>query len=90
MVHGLQTIRKLNDEAVKAARREKKAKRSKPFESITPKHRGNPADAKALLNTPWTAKELEESKTPDSVRSYAESEAKPFKGRTGQTEAPRS
>jgi hypothetical protein len=90
MVHGLQTIRKLNDEAVKAARREKKQKRVNPSDSIAPKHRGNPADAKVLLNRPWTKKELEESGAPDSVRDYEKSNAKPFKGRTGQTEAPRS
>lgn len=90
MVHGLRTMQKLNKEAVERAKRERKAKKPSPFDTIPPKHRGNPADAKALLNRPWTEAELKESKSPDSVRTYAESNTKPFKGRAGQTEEPRS
>jgi hypothetical protein len=75
MVHGLNTIRRLNDEAVKKARGKKPTARRE-----LPKGVGlSPATLRRFTNRPWTKAELGGEQ--DVFKSYAASVAEPFNGK---------
>lgn len=81
MVHGLETMKRLNDQAVRRQKPEKFQQEVKVPENIA----SNPCAARRWVNRPWTKAELAEGQT-DVHESYAKDVKTPFKGKEVQSE----
>jgi len=88
MVHGLATLRKLNDDAVAKANHNGHGTGFRNGFRIPKEIETNAAAIRRFINRPWTAAELHGKKS--VFETYAESNAATFKGAAVQAEALRN